>query len=86
MGRDRFVTLVRERYAGFGPNLAHQKLKEERGVWLSVETLRLWMIKAGIWLPRYRRRRRSYQPRERRESLGQLVQIDGCGIGCFEPV
>jgi len=82
--RDRALSLVRERYADFGPTLAHQKLTEEHGLSLSVETLRLWMIKAGIWLPRSRRRRRSYQPRERRESLGQLVQIDGSKHAWFE--
>jgi|SRR5438874_9085591 len=40
--RDRALTLLRERYADFGPTFAHQKLFEEHALALSVETLRGW--------------------------------------------
>lgn len=82
--RDRAVALIRERYPDFGPTFAHQKLTEDHGLVLSVETLRGWMTAADLWLPRARRARRSYQPRERRACLGELVQIDGSDHAWFE--
>ena len=78
------LALVRERYADFGPTLAHQKLTEAHGLALCVETLRQWMIAAAIWLPRTQRLRRSHPPRERRACRGELVQIDGCEHAWFE--
>jgi hypothetical protein len=61
--REQALGLRRERYADFGPTLAHQKLTEEHGLTLSVETLRGWMIASGLWVPRTLRARRSYPPR-----------------------
>ena len=82
--QERAVTLVREWYADFGPTLAHQKLTEDHDLTCSVETLRGWMIAAGIWVPRVQRARRSYQPRERRACRGELIQIDGSYHHWFE--
>lgn len=82
--RCRALELVRARYGDFGPTLAHEKLTEQDGLRLSVETLRGWMIEDGIWLPRARRLQRSYPPRERRACRGELVQIDGCDHAWFE--
>jgi hypothetical protein len=82
--RERALTLLRARYADFGPTFAHQKLTEEHALALSVETLRGWMIAAGLWVPRLQRMRRSYQPRPRRACLGELVQIDGSEHTWFE--
>src|SRR4029453_4066472 len=76
--------LVRERYGDFGPTLAHQKLTEEHGLALCVETLRSWMIAAETWLARAKRRGRRYPPRERRACRGELNQIDGCEHAWFE--
>jgi len=78
------LALIRERYHDFGPTLAHEKLTEEHGLRLSVETLRQWMIEAALWVPRAQQARRSYQPRERRACVGELVQIDGCDHRWFE--
>ncbi len=82
--RDRAVALIRERYADFGPTFAHQKLTEEHAFTLSVETLRGWMIGAGLWVPRVQRARRSYRPRERRACRGEFMQIDGSDHAWFE--
>lgn len=81
--RDYAVTLVRERYADFGPTLAAEKLAECDGLCVSRETLRRWMVDAGIWLSR-KQRRRFHQPRIRREAYGELVQIDGSEHRWFE--
>ncbi len=76
--------IVRERYADFGPTLAAEKLKELHKLPIGTETLRLWMIAEGLWIPRRDRKRRVHQPRHRRDCLGELVQIDGCEHWWFE--
>lgn len=81
--RDYAVTLVRERYADFGPTLAAEKLSERDGLRVSRETVRRWMVGAGLWLSR-KQRRTFHQPRLRREAYGELVQIDGSEHRWFE--
>jgi transposase len=81
--RDYAMTLVRERYADFGPTLATEKLAERDGLRVSRETLRGWMVDAGLWLSR-KQRRTFHQPRLRREAYGELVQIDGSEHRWFE--
>ena len=71
------MALVRERYADLGPTFAAEKLTELHGFGISRETLRHWMIEDGLWLDRRRRLPSVHQPRNRRECLGKLVQIDG---------
>jgi hypothetical protein len=46
--RATVLAIVRERYADFGPTLAAEKLSALHGLDLGVETLRQWMIGAGI--------------------------------------
>ncbi len=75
--RREVVDLVRKRYRDFGPTFAHEKLVEEHGYRLSVETLRRWMIADGLWRAKTRREVRTHQSRPRRECVGDLVQIDG---------
>ncbi len=81
--RDYAMTLVRERYADFGPTLATEKLAERDGLRVSRETVRIWMTDAGLWLSR-KQRRTFHQPRLRREAYGELVQIDGSEHRWFE--
>ena len=78
------LALVRERYADFGPTLAAEKLSELHGITLGRETLRGWMIEAGLWVDRPERKRRLHQPRYRRDCPGELVQIDGSEHRWFE--
>ncbi len=81
--RDLTMTLVRERYADFGPTLAAEKLAERDGVKISRETLRKWMVEDGLWLSRSQRRV-FHRPRLRRECYGELIQIDGSDHRWFE--
>jgi hypothetical protein len=81
--RDHAIDLMRRAYADFGPTLAAEMLAERHGLRVSRETLRRWMIEAGLWLSR-QQRRRFHQPRLRREALGELVQIDGSEHRWFE--
>ena len=78
------LEVIRERYADFGPTLAAEKLRELHGITIGRETLRIWMLEAGLWADRQKRRGRVYQPRYRRECLGELVQVDGSEHYWFE--
>lgn len=81
--RDHALSIIRERYMDFGPTLACEKLTEHHGLRVSRETVRKWMAEEGLWLSR-KQRRTFHQPRLRRESYGELVQIDGSEHRWFE--
>ena len=70
--RTEALAIIRERYWDFGPTLAAEKLGELHRIVLGRETLRLWMIEAGLWLDRKQRLKRVHQPRHRRECAGEL--------------
>jgi len=80
----RVLELIKARYADFGPTLAAEKLREVHGITIGRETLRLWMLDAGRWADRVKRRGRVYQPRYRRECVGELLQVDGSEHWWFE--
>jgi hypothetical protein len=82
--RSLALSLIRERYADFGPTLAAEKLAEHHGCSVSRETLRGWMISDGLWIDRRHRLPSPHQPRRRRDCLGELVQIDGSEHAWFE--
>ncbi|SEB25193.1 ISNCY family transposase [Paraburkholderia sartisoli] len=81
---DRALTIIRDRYADFGPTLACEKLYECHGIRLAKETVRKLMTEAGLWIPRRQRPPKIYQPRARRACLGELIQIDGSEHAWFE--
>lgn len=79
--RRRVLHLIRKKYSGseeerFGPTLAAEHLAEEDGIVLDHETIRLWMLQAGLW-SRQRKRKKHCQRRERKAHFGELVQLDG---------
>ncbi len=80
--REAILSRYRERYAGFGPTLAVEKLSEE-GLGVSVETLRVWLIQEQLW-ERHRRRSQYRRRREPRGRFGELVQLDGSHHRWFE--
>src|SRR4029077_15842569 len=82
--RSAVLWIIRQSYADFGPTLAAEKAGGGVGSALGRETLRLWMIAAGIWADRKQRRKPIHQPRHRRDCVGELVQIDGCEHWWFE--
>jgi hypothetical protein len=78
------IGIIRERYSDFGPTLAAEKLAELHGIHLARETVRQWMIAAGLWKDRRTRLKAVHQPRYRRDCLGELIQIDGSEHWWFE--
>jgi transposase len=78
----KVLSRYQERYPDFGPTLASEKLEEE-GLKIDHETLRLWLLGAGLW--KKRRRRSAHRSwRERRGHFGELVQMDGSIHDWFE--
>ena len=72
------VGLVRGRYADFGPTLAAEYLAEKHQIWVSRETLRQWMLRAGLCRRQHQRVYQLHLWRPRRSCPGELVQWDTC--------
>jgi transposase len=72
--RQSVVDAYASRYHDFGPTLACEKLAEQ-GLHVKRETLRRWLLDAGLW-ERERRRDPHRSRRPRRACFGELVQID----------
>jgi hypothetical protein len=81
--RQQALALYAQRYQDFGPTLASEYLAREDGVRVQAETLRQWLLAAGLW-----QRRRQHKPhrlrRPRRQHCGELVQMDGSYHDWFE--
>jgi hypothetical protein len=75
--RSRVLELYRERYNGFGPTLASEKLLELDHLRVSDETLRLWLAADGLWQVDKRRSKKKHVWRARKDKFGQMVQMDG---------
>ena len=72
----RVTTLASGKYAGYGPTFMAEKLEENEHIKLNRETVRLMLIKNGLWQKK-RKRNKHRKWREPKEHLGQLVQLDG---------
>jgi hypothetical protein len=81
--RDKIIHLYRSQYSDFGPTLASEKLYEREHVQINHETLRLWLLEAGDWNKR-RKRRGHRRWRERKHHFGEMVQMDGSHHDWFE--
>jgi len=73
--REEVIGLYKEKYMGFGPTLASEKFEKD-GYEVDHDTVRLWLIQAGLW-KRQRKRGPHRQWRERRKRFGELIQMDG---------
>ena len=79
--RQRVLDLVRKNYSGepherFGPTLASEHLASDHRIRVPRETLRRWMLGAGLW-SRRRKRQAHRQRRQRKAHFGELIQVDG---------
>ena len=80
--REAVLDRYRERYEGFGPTLASEKLGKE-GHEVDHETLRRWLLEEGLW-QRRRKRKKHRSWRERKAHYGEMVQVDGSHHDWFE--
>jgi transposase len=82
--KKKALDLLKRKYKGFGPTLAHEKLVEKENLKISVESIRQLMIAEDLWKPRKVKKVVAHQLRERRACFGELVQIDGSPHAWFE--
>jgi hypothetical protein len=80
--RKQVLKLYDEKYEGFGPTLATEKLYERDGIKISDETLRHWLLNEGKWQKRKSRKHRQW--RVRRSCFGEMEQFDGSEHDWFE--
>ena len=81
--KEKIIKLYQQKYKGFGPTLAAEKLFEIDAIEVSDETLRLWLIDAGEWQKK-RKRKAHRQWRARKENCGEMLQMDGSVHDWFE--
>lgn len=81
--KDQVLELYRQHYEGFGPTLAQEKLLERDGISISDETLRMWLLGAGLWKKK-RKGRQHRQWRPRKDRYGEMIQVDGSHHDWFE--
>lgn len=74
--RERIVTLVEDRYPDFNCTHAAEQLARRHGITIAAETLRRLLTEAGQHRPK-RRKPVHREWRERKASVGELVQFDG---------
>jgi transposase len=82
--QQQVLDLLKEKYPGFGPTLAHEKLSEKHGLQISRESVRQLMILEKLWKPKRAKQPSAHQLRERRACFGELIQIDGSEHAWFE--
>lgn len=65
-----------QKYNGYGPTFANEKLLEIDKIKISVTTLWKWLTEKGL-LKKRKKQRVHRKCRERKEHFGQMLQIDG---------
>lgn len=68
--------LRRPECRGFGPTYAAEHLRAKLRIEVGKDTVRKWMVAAGLWKPRKRHVEQVHGWRERRACCGELVQWD----------
>jgi hypothetical protein len=74
--RSRALKLVKAKYRDFGPTLASEYLAQDDALEVSKETLRQWMMAAGLRRGKRRQVEEVHVWRQRRSCRGELVQWD----------
>ena len=73
----RAIELLKQpEWHDFGPTFASEQLAKRHNIQASKETVRGWMVKAGLWKAQTRKLKEVHQWRPRRSGYGELVQWD----------
>jgi hypothetical protein len=73
----RAIELLKQpEWHDFGPTFASEQLAKRHGIQVSKETVRAWMVAAGLWKARPRKLGETHFWRARRSGYGELVQWD----------
>lgn len=76
MRRQALAILKKPEWHDFGPTFASEQLAKLYKIEVSDETLRKWMIEAGMWQSKPQRLQEVHAWRPRRSGFGELVQWD----------
>jgi hypothetical protein len=71
------LEIIAAQYSDFGPSLATEKLRQNHGLVVSVETVRQLMIEHHLWIPSRAKPAKIHPLRARRSCFGELLLIDG---------
>jgi transposase len=74
--RQALAILKQPDWHDFGPTFAAEQLAKQYQIQVGKETLRGWMIEAGMWKSKPHRLEAVHQWRPRRSAFGELVQWD----------
>jgi transposase len=74
--KQAMVILREPHWHDFGPTFAAEQLAKLHQIHVGKETLRGWMIEAGMWQPGWRKIQEVHGWRPRRSAFGELVQWD----------
>ena len=74
--RQALAILKKPEWHDFGPTFASEQLAKRHKIEVSNETLRGWMIEAGMWQSKPQRLEEVHAWRPRRSGFGELVQWD----------
>jgi hypothetical protein len=73
----RAIELLKQpEWHDFGPTFASEQLARRHNIAVSKETVRAWMVAAGLWKARSRKLGETHFWRPRRSGYGELVQWD----------
>jgi len=81
--RNITISLLKSEWKGFGPTFVAEKLKEQKNIFVSKETVRKMMIVEKLWTPK-KKRQKHRKWRERKKMFGVLIQLDGSPHDWFE--
>jgi transposase len=82
--RQALAILKQPDWHDFGPTFAAEQLAKRHQIQVGKETLRGWMIQAGMWKSKSRRIPEVHEWRPRRSAFGELVQWDTSEHGWLE--
>jgi transposase len=74
--RQALAILKQPDWHDFGPTFASEQLAKRHQIQVGKETLRGWMMEAGLWKSKSRRLQQVHGWRPRRSAFGELVQWD----------
>src|SRR5689334_11175594 len=74
---ERAIQILKQpEWYDFGPTFASEQLSKRHHIHVSKETVRGWMVTAGLWRPQPRKLGETHFWRARRSGYGELVQWD----------
>lgn len=80
--RKKILKRYQERYLGFGPTFASEKLLKD-GYKMDHETLRKWLIEAKLWVIKKNKQKHRTR-REPKHHFGEMIQVDGSHHDWFD--